>query len=322
MEEITITPIVCKFCGSKAVVKFGHYKKAQRYWCKSCQRKFADNKALPGRQVPPEQVGAAIADYYGGLSYGDIAKSMGLRYGREPSKGTIYRWVNRYTKLATKEMDSQKVNVDKVVADEIVIITDKGEKLWVFDIMDYKTRYFIVSYASERRNTHAVEMAFKQLRERTIKPPKVILTDQMGAYLDGIENVYGSETTHIRSGGMRTETNNNRVERLYGSIRERTKVLRCLRDRKTTQDFLDGWRVDYNMKPHEALKGKTPSEALGAQMPFKDWVEVAQRDTGEKLADKSVIPELDEQTFIRESSNEPILYTKPFKIGGLGKRIF
>ena len=89
MEEITITPIVCKFCGSKAIVKFGHYKQAQRYWCKSCERKFADNKALPGRQVPPERVGAAIADYYGGLSYGDIAKSMGLRYGSTPSKGRM-----------------------------------------------------------------------------------------------------------------------------------------------------------------------------------------------------------------------------------------
>ena len=32
--------LVCKYCGSEAVSKFGAYKGVQRYWCKACKRKF------------------------------------------------------------------------------------------------------------------------------------------------------------------------------------------------------------------------------------------------------------------------------------------
>lgn len=36
-------PKVCKYCGSPNVVKFGTFEGVQRYWCKNCERKFADN---------------------------------------------------------------------------------------------------------------------------------------------------------------------------------------------------------------------------------------------------------------------------------------
>lgn len=66
--------VTCKFCGGGAIVKYGSYKGVQRYWCKVCQRKFANNKALPGRRIPPEQVGVAISMFYEGLSYADIGR--------------------------------------------------------------------------------------------------------------------------------------------------------------------------------------------------------------------------------------------------------
>ena len=44
--------IKCKFCGSRRVVKYGHFRGVQRWWCKDCKRKFVDNEALPKMKTP------------------------------------------------------------------------------------------------------------------------------------------------------------------------------------------------------------------------------------------------------------------------------
>ena len=49
----------CKYCGGYNIVKFGHFKGIQRWWCKDCKRKFVDNDALLKRQEY----------YYGRLAY-------------------------------------------------------------------------------------------------------------------------------------------------------------------------------------------------------------------------------------------------------------
>jgi len=36
----------CKYCKSPNIVKFGTFEGVQRYWCKDCKRKFADNMVL------------------------------------------------------------------------------------------------------------------------------------------------------------------------------------------------------------------------------------------------------------------------------------
>jgi len=58
---------------------------------------------------------------------------------------------------------------------------------------------------------------------------------------------------------FRDKTNNCLVERLNGTIRERDKVMRGMKDE--TQTIADGLRNYYNfIRPHQALNGKTPAE--------------------------------------------------------------
>ena len=52
--------IKCKFCGSTNVVRFGTRDGVQRFWCKDCERKFVDNKALPGFRIPTEWIGLKL----------------------------------------------------------------------------------------------------------------------------------------------------------------------------------------------------------------------------------------------------------------------
>jgi hypothetical protein len=44
--------IACKYCGSKNVIRYGHFRGIQRFWCNDCQRKSADNDTLPNMQTP------------------------------------------------------------------------------------------------------------------------------------------------------------------------------------------------------------------------------------------------------------------------------
>jgi transposase InsO family protein len=55
--------------------------------------------------------------------------------------------------------------------------------------------------------------------------------------------------------------NNNRVERLNGTLRERVKVQRGWKNPESK--IAEGQRLHYNFKPHAALEGQTPAQRAG-----------------------------------------------------------
>ena len=46
--SVEYTEVRCKYCDSNNVIRYGHFKDSQGWWCKVCHRKFADDDALPG----------------------------------------------------------------------------------------------------------------------------------------------------------------------------------------------------------------------------------------------------------------------------------
>ena len=76
IRQLNINNIVCKYCNSKAVVKFGTYESKQRYWCKSCKRKFIANDSLFNMKTPANQVSSAVDMFYRGMSINDIRQHL------------------------------------------------------------------------------------------------------------------------------------------------------------------------------------------------------------------------------------------------------
>jgi hypothetical protein len=73
--------------------------------------------------------------------------------------------------------------------------------------------------------------------------------------------------------------NNNLIERLNGTVRERTKVMRGMKTVESSGAILDGWVVHYNhFRPHMGLKNQTPAQAALAEIPLKQWDDVARLD--------------------------------------------
>src|SRR3954447_22231881 len=84
-EEVPVTELRCKHCGSGSFVRNGMASGHQRYRCKACGRSFT---ATPARGKPPAMKALAVLLYaLGNVSQGMIAELLGV------SHVAVYKWV-------------------------------------------------------------------------------------------------------------------------------------------------------------------------------------------------------------------------------------
>jgi len=272
--------IQCKYCNSPNTKKFGTFNGIQRYYCNDCKRKFVPNTALPYMQTPVEQVALALSLYYDGLSLNAICRNLKQAYGIYPSSSTVYGWITRFTKEAIEKTKDIKPELGVVwLADETMIEID-GVKHWLWDVIDIKTRFLVASHISLKRTVDDAIMLMHKANRRAGKYPKVIMTDSLSAYLDGISLTYGNQARHLRVKKFTVKPNNNIIERLQGTIKGRTKVMRGLKSYETAKLITDGFMVHYNfIRPHESLETKTdkyvtPAEKAKVDLPCDDWLKM------------------------------------------------
>ena len=193
-----------------------------------------------------------------------------------PSDSTVYEWIVRYTKAAAKDAKISNIKVGSIwIADETVLRLDQHVKTWFWDIIDSDTRFLLASHISVTRTTKDAEALMQKAWDRAQKTPRIIYTDKLAAYLDGIELAFGADTKHKQGGPFDVKNNTNLIERFHGTIKTRTKVMRNLRNSETARLVMDGWLINYNFfRPHESLKNKTPGEVAKATFPFKSWLDV------------------------------------------------
>lgn len=279
MEIVTKKTIKCKNCGSDAVVKFGSYKGVQRYYCKVCKRKFKADADIFHMKVPADYVSSAVAMYYSGMSVNDIRTQLKQEHDYYPSNSVVYKWIEKYTALATKHFKDYHPQVgDTWVADETVLNLDGEHSIWFYDIIDKDTRYLLASRVAISRTTNDAQRLMEDAKKRAGKSPKKILTDSNASYLDSIEKVFGSDTEHIQTTPFKKDDTDStsEIERFHGTLKDRTKVFRSFRDIDTLIDFTDGWLIFYNyFRPHESLEGKTPAESAHLKYDVKDWADLA-----------------------------------------------
>lgn len=85
-----------------------------------------------------------------------------------------------------------------------------------------------------------------------------------------------TRTEHINAVKLSGNMNNNKMERFNGEVRDREKTMRGLKRNDTP--VLKGYQIFHNfIRPHEALEGKTPSEACGIKVEGKNkWLTLIQ----------------------------------------------
>lgn len=308
----------CKFCGSNDIIRYGTFRGIQRWWCNDCERKFADNDALPNMKTPVEQVASALNMYYEGMSLNAIRRHLLQMHNNYPSDSTVYEWVDEFTNKAMKQARNYQPKVgDTWIADETVLKIG-GRNVWFWDLIDTKTRFLLASHMSFKRTTQHARTLVEKASKRADKIPKVIITDKLYAYLDGIELAFGADTEHVQSKGFRVQPNTNIIERFHGTLKARTKVMRGLKKPETALLLLDGWLVHYNFfRPHEALGDKTPAEASGIRDSFRNWVDIVAK---RKIITTEQTDAIN-TTIIPELSRKPSITRKGFRISPRMPRI-
>jgi putative transposase len=278
MEKAHFTepePIACKWCGSVDVMKYGIRKGVQNYICRACGRKFTEKDAPYHMQTSAEQVAAALNMFYDGMSVQAISRHLKETHHNAVNASTVYRWVLRYTFQAMNTLDSLKPTVGDVwVVDETVIKVG-GRNLWFWDIIDERTRFLLASHLSRTRTTLDAATIMRRAWQKAGKPPKVIISDKLNVYLDGIELVFGAHARHVQSEGFSADINTNLIERFHGTIKARTKVLRAFKTKETAEHILDGFLIHYNFfRPHMSLANRTPAEVARIEAPVTNWTEL------------------------------------------------
>jgi transposase-like protein len=277
--------VVCKYCNSPSVVKYGFVEGTQKYLCKECGRKFSADDHLYRMKTPASQVSSALNDYYDGKSIGDICRSSLAEHGSQPSTKTVYGWITKYTDEAVNQFRNYHPKVgDTWVADETVLRID-GANIWLYDIIDEKTRFMLASRIALSRTTDDARKLMESAAKCAGKHPSVVRTDKNYSYLDGIELAFGADTEH-RLGSpftVKKEDSTSLIERFHGTLKSRTKVMRGLKSIETAIQFADGFLTYYNyLRPHEKLDGRTPAEAAGIDYPLKTWADIT-RNTEPKV---------------------------------------
>ena len=257
------------------MVKNGTRKQVQRFLCRDCRRTFNNNKALPGMRTPTDQIGCALSAFYEGSSLNAICRQMKQTYNYCPSDSTVYKWVVRFTKAALSEANNYQAEAGTIwIADETVLKIG-GKNIWFWDLIDDRTRFLLASHFSKTRTIKDANTLMTQSLDNATNVPKIIITDKLRAYLDGIELAFGADAKHLQSEGFEAEINTNLIERFHGTLKARTKIMRGMKKIETAKLFMGGWLIHYNFfRPHQSLDGKTPGEVAKVDFPFKSWTDI------------------------------------------------
>lgn len=283
----TQLPVTCKHCHSQATVKFGTYKGEQRYFCKACQRKFADDGAIPKMKIPADKIASALGMYYGGMSFDALQTQFKQDHDLELSETTFWNWVKRFTHDAIKQSQNFKPVVgDEWIADETYMKL-KGKNVYFWDIIDPKTNFLLASHVSFYRGAKDAKELMRLAEERAGKIPKIVRTDKLKSYIAGIEDAFGADTKHVQGGPFKVITSGEstaEIERFHKTLEQRTKVFQKYQNIQNIKLLTNGWLVYYNFfKQNEGVGNIPPAQAMSKVVPFKDWKDV--------VTDKNVKPE-------------------------------
>jgi putative transposase len=286
--KVRIEPIVnlqvCQICGSNKIVKDGlrhnKYGDIQVYYCKSCGEHFTINLGFERMKSTPQIITSALQLYFSGASLRKCAEFMKLQ-GVKVSYVAVYKWINKYVALMDKYIEKLTPQVSGTWRADELWLKIKGDKKYLFAIMDDETRYWIAQEVAGSKYKHDARRLFQMAKKVTGRNPETLITDGLPAYHDAYKKEFwtmrkDTRTEHINAIKLKGDMNNNKMERFNGEVRDREKVIRGLK--KDDTSILTGYQLFHNfIRPHEALEGKTPSEMCGLKVEGENkWTTLIQ----------------------------------------------
>ncbi|HLN35033.1 MAG TPA: DDE-type integrase/transposase/recombinase [Nitrososphaeraceae archaeon] len=266
----------CIFCHSehfvKDAVRHNKYGDIQRYLCKDCGKRFSFNVGFENMRATPQIITSAMQLYFSGESFRNARNFLKLQ-GVNVSHVAVYKWIKKYVNLMDKYLEKITPNVSTVWRTDELYLKVKGNKKYLFALMDDETRFWISQQVADKKNTSDVRPLFKEGKEIAQKRPSVLISDGAPNFHDAYKKEYftlkNPRTKHIRYIRLQGDNNNNKQERFNGEIRDREKTMRGLKTVHTS--ILKGYQIYHNyIREHEGLNGQTPAEKCAITIEGND----------------------------------------------------
>lgn len=257
----------------------------QRYLCHACGKRFVIDDGEARLRYSPDLVIEVFCLYMRGLSIRAIGDHFVDIGRREVSKTTVERWVDKVGALLDHYSRSLNLDLGPVRhADETTLNVRRGQKdekdrwRWVWNHMDRTTRYWLASFVGEGKGK-GVRTARASIQEAQRNAhgsrPVIYITDGLADYRKAMSKEFARRNQpnpHVVGlpirPGSDLHPSNNRMERLQGTQRDRTRTMRGVETVESGQAKVNGIRAHYNLiRRHSALEGQTPAEAAGALTP-------------------------------------------------------
>lgn len=206
--------------------------------------------------------------YFEGLSVRKIQAQIEKIFDVHVSQVTIWKWVMKYSKIVSQFVETLKPQLLGIYHIDETAIKCKGVQKWFWEIIDEQTRFLVASHLSGDRSAKEAIALFEKSIVVAKRKPISLYVDGLPAYIDAYNRVFrtmlkDTRPEFIRKIGIRAVNSNNSVERLHGTLKDRTRITRGLKEAKTVETLLEGWTVHYNyVRKHESLKGQNSSSGM------------------------------------------------------------
>jgi transposase-like protein len=288
----------CKYCGSEKIIKKGFVQKKQLYKCKDCGHRFYDNSNFSKMRSEKNLVVAALNFYYDGLSLRKAQRNLEQIFGEKVSQVTILNWIKKYSKLVKDFVATLTPQLSGLWHEDETMLSCEGRNVWFWEMIDEDTKFLVASHVSGTRTLEDTIALFKRGYEQSKVRPRAVFVDGSFVYQTAFNKVFytmrkDTRPELVQRVGIRARETNNIVERMHGTVKDRTRVMRGLKSFESTKSILEGFTIHYNyVRPHQSLNGKTPAQAARAQAPstWKGLIEEATKHETQFL-NKTTSPE-------------------------------
>jgi transposase-like protein len=293
--------MMCKYCGSEKTIKNGKVNGVQVFKCKACGHRFTEGSEFPKMRTESKIIAISIDLYFEGLSVRKIQNQIEKIFEVDVSQVTIWKWVIKYAKLVSGYVEKLTPQLSGIYSVGETAIKCSGIQKWFWEIIDEQTKFMVASHLSGSRTAEDAIALFEQSMKIAKKLPKMVSVDGLPAYVQGYNKVFrtmkkSTRPELVRRVGIRGVKNNNAVERLHGTLKDRIKPARGLKDEEPVRTLLQGWNVHYNyVRKHQSLKGKTPAQAAGLKMK-NEWHALIKEAVRSKIEAETKVSKMLEQT--------------------------
>ena len=289
--SIPVRDMKCKYCGSEKLVKDGKVKSKQVFKCKDCRRRFYLNGKFAKMRTSKNLIVTALNLYYDGLSLRKTQRNLKQIFGENVSQVTILNWIKKYSRLVKEYMITLVPQLSGLWHEDETMLKCEGRSIWFWEMIDEDTKFMVASHLSGTRTMEDTIAIFRKGFEQSKVRPRAVFVDGSHVYSRAFNKVFytlrkDTRPELVQRVGVRTRETNNIVERLHGTLKDRTKPMRGLKSFESTKVILDGYAIHYNcVRPHQSLGGKTPAQAARMNAPsnWKGLIEEATKHEAKLL---------------------------------------